>query len=522
MKRLLPTSEQDFGRLRREGFVYVDKTRFLWDLVEMKGQYFLSRPRRFGKSLFISTIEAYFRGEKELFHGLTIEDLENSRGTDAWAEYPVIPFYLSSGMFYTSGGLEARLAKVLSDAETRYGITSSETDLSVRFYSDIEELYKKTDRPVVVLVDEYDKPLLAADSKEQEEKNRALYKSFFSVLKDQSRYLKFVFFTGVTKFSKVSIFSDLNQLKDISMVQQFSGICGITEKELQSTFEPEIKAMAEKQEISYDDCLMKLKEMYDGYHFSIDSDGVYNPYSLLNALSDMEFGNYWFESATPTVLIKKLKGTSLGAEQFDDGVDATEKEIKDYRDDNPNPVPLLYQSGYLTIKEYNKRFETFSLGFPNMEVKYGFLNSLVPYVIGERDSEHPLFVRNIVLALEKGDTDRLYDQLYSIFAGIPYIEGEQPTYEQVWRNQIYLIFELAGEYVTCEQHTAHGRSDCVIETPDYIYIMEFKIDKSADEALTQIEAKDYSGKYKADGRQIIKIGADFSSKDRNIDDWKVR
>lgn len=522
MPQLLPTSEQDFERLITDGFVYVDKTQYIWKLVEMKSKYFLSRPRRFGKSLFVSTLDAYFSGKKELFKGLAIEKLENARGEDAWTKYPVIHFALSGGQFYREDGLEKRLANELAITEKKYDLESDETDIAVRFLNDIADIYYKTgERGVVVLVDEYDKPLLPPLTEEQIEKNRNLYKGFFSVLKDQDRYLKFVFFTGVTKFSKVSIFSDLNQLRDISMSEDFSGICGFTEAEVQKYFKDAIEELADHNEISEEKCIDELRKMYDGYHFAAESEGVYNPYSLLNAFQDNAFDSYWFESGTPGFLIEKLKESSFRSEDFVNGVESTEKEMKDYRVENANPVPLFYQSGYLTIRHYDREFRTYSLGFPNMEVRRGFFESLVPYVLGEKDSENSFSVRKLVQTLRKGDTEELHDLLYSIFASIPYIENRNVTYESVWRNQIYLIFELAGEFVACEQHTSQGRSDCVVETADYVYLFEFKVDKNADEALAQIESKDYAGKYRADNRKIIKIGADFSSKTRNLDDWKA-
>lgn len=520
--RKLPIGIQSFENIRRGNYIYIDKTLYIWNLVRKGKVYFLSRPRRFGKSLFVSTMEAYFQGKKELFDGLAISELEEGRGKDAWQKYPVFTFYLSSGEYYTESGLKNRLAQILSETEEAYGITPDGSDLSTRFISDIRKLYEKTGRQVVVLVDEYDKPLLAAGDSAQEEKNRMLYKSFFSALKDQDRYIKFAFFTGVTKFSKISISSDLNQLKDISLLQEYAAVCGITKQELVSGFGPEIEEMASSFGISTQDCLDELRNMYDGYHFSEDVEGVYNPYSLINALSDRRFDTYWFESGTPSVLIQKLKNSSLRPEQFVDGIESTEKELKDYRTDNENPVPLFYQSGYLTITGYDRRFRTYSLSFPNKEVRDSFFESLVPYVLGEKDSEHPLSAKKMVSALERGDTDALHDQLYAVFASIPYMETDISKYEPAWRNQIYLIFMLLGQFVACEPHTSRGRADCVIETDDYIYIFEFKVDKSADEALGQIERNDYAGKYRADRRKLFKIGVNFSSEKRNIAEWEVR
>lgn len=521
--RLLPTSVQSFKTLRENGYLYVDKTKYIWDLVESGGrEYFLSRPRRFGKSLFLSTIEGYFLGRKDLFEGLYIFDKENDRGDKAWLQYPVIKFALSGGSYDTPNGLSEILRQVLLQAESRYEVKPDTEDLAARFKTDIQLISEKCGLPVVVLVDEYDKPLLETEGTEQNESNRELYKAFFSVIKDQDEFIKFVFFTGVTKYSKVSIFSDLNQLKDISLLKKYSSICGITEDEMKAVFEPEIHGMADELHISVGDCLEELRMRYDGYHFSEDSEGVYNPFSLLNALFDHEFGDYWFESGTPTFLVKKLTDSSVSLNSLINGISCDSYEMRDYRMDDPDPVPLFYQSGYLTIKNYDRRFDSYELGFPNEEVKYGFLKSLVPYVFGGSDRSKAFSVTNMVKALEKGDGTLLFEQLYSIFAGIPYMEKGTSKYESVWRNQIYLIFLLVGQYVTCEEHLSGGRSDCVVETQNYIWIFEFKVDKTAAEAINQIDEKDYAGKYLSDSRKVIKAGVDFSSEKRNIDDWACK
>jgi hypothetical protein len=328
-RRELPVGIQDFRKIRQNNMMYVDKTPYVWTLAQTSCPYFLSRPRRFGKSLFTSTLECYFKGEKNLFKGLYIYDKENERGDKAWTEYPVISFYLSSGRYKSPDGLELTLDETLSEFEDRYGIKQGKYDLPNRFKRAIKGAYDQTNRGVVVLVDEYDKPLLETmyDNPEQEERNRDLYKAFFSALKDVDGYLRFVFFTGITKFTKVSIFSDLNQLTDISLANDFAGICGITQDELVDNFQPEIRALADEQEISYDECLNELQRRYDGYHFSKRSVGVYNPYSLLKAFSFRDFGRYWFGSGTPEILIKKLQDSNLPLSRISEGVDATEDEI---------------------------------------------------------------------------------------------------------------------------------------------------------------------------------------------------
>ena len=484
-------------------------------------EYFLSRPRRFGKSLFLSTIEEYFLGRKDLFNGLYIFDKENDRGEKAWLQYPVIKFALSGGSYDTPNGLSEILRQVLLQAESRYEVKPDTEDLAARFKTDIQLICEKCGLPVVVLVDEYDKPLLETEGTEQNENNRELYKAFFSVIKDQDEFIKFVFFTGVTKYSKVSIFSDLNQLKDISLLKKYSSICGITEDEMKAVFEPEIQEMADELRISINDCLKELRMRYDGYHFSENSEGVYNPFSLLNAFFDKEFGDYWFESGTPTFLVKKLTDSSVSLNSLINGISCDSYEMRDYRMDDPDPVPLFYQSGYLTIKSYDRRFDSYELGFPNEEVKYGFLNSLVPSVLGSRAKWNPKLLINLIIHLEAGELDLFFNSLEELFASIPYPEDKAPKYEKEWSRQLFLILSLMGEYTSCEVHMATGRADCVVKTPDYIYVFEFMLDKSVEEAMSQIDDKGYAIPYAADNRKLYKIGVVFSTEKRNVSDYKV-
>lgn len=530
--RKLPVGIQSFEDIRNSGYLYVDKTKYIWDLVQMGKVYFLSRPRRFGKSLLISTMEAYFQGRKDLFKGLAMEQLEDTRGEAAWREYPVIRFSLSGGEYNGPDGLEKILRDTIRRCAERYGLPDryereeqyiSQRDiLPVLFINLIEQLHAKTGRQVVVLVDEYDKPLLETMiiNPEQEEQNRQLYKSFFSVLKDEDQYLKFVFFTGVTKFSKVSVFSDLNQLDDISLDEEMAGLCGITQEEMLENFEVEIKTLAKKQRLSYEECIYRLEQMYDGYHFSPDGVGVYNPFSLLQAFRKKNFGSYWFESGTPTFLIRKLMASNLTVEQLTNGVKAKESVLRSYRTESKDPIPLFYQAGYLTICNYDPEFRIYTLKFPNNEVKFGFLDSLLPYVLGEQESDNPMASRNMIVALRKGDIDTFMSLLESVFATIPYYEGEQRSYEQEWRNEVFLILIMLGINARSEVHTSTGRVDCIIESKEYIYLFEFKLDRTADEALAQIEEKGYALPYKADPRTLVKIGVNFSSEKRNIEEWK--
>lgn len=523
--RKLPIGIQAFEDIRKGDYVYVDKTPYIWNLVERGKVYFLSRPRRFGKSLLISTLEAYFQGKRELFEGLAVSELEEGRGESAWQAFPVIRFSLSGGEYTAENGLSDRLNDTIEACAERYNLdkTGGET-LSVRFINLIEQLYRNTGRQVVILVDEYDKPLLETMiiNKEQEEKNRQLYKSFFSVLKDEDPYLKFVFFTGVTKFSKVSVFSDLNQLNDISLDDRYSGICGITGQEVLDNFEPEIENLACAQEQTRQECLDELESMYDGYHFSKKGVGVYNPFSLLSAFDKEDYGSYWYSTATPSFLVRKLKRSGFSLEEITEGVQATEMELMDYSTDNPNPVPLFYQSGYLTICGFDRRFRIYTLTFPNREVKYGFLNSLAPEVLGNREAERPLSLYKLTMDIERGDIQSFMERLESLFAGIPYPEGPVPDYEREWRNQMYLIFTLLGQNVKEEVHCATGRADCIVETDSHVYIFEFKLDKTANEALKQIEEKGYAVPYIADRREIVEIGVNFLTGKRNIGEWKMK
>ncbi|WP_191015949.1 ATP-binding protein [Treponema zioleckii] len=522
--RNLPIGIQDFEKLRKNDFVYVDKTRFVYKLAQSKCPYFLSRPRRFGKSLFLSTLEAYFLGKKDLFKGLAIEKLEE-QNDEPWQVYPVLKFSLAAGNFTKEDGLSARLLKCLKDFEEKYAIPDDNEDLSVRFEQALKNAYAKTGKPVVVLVDEYDNPLLKniGENEEQEKENRALYKGFFAVLKDCDAYLRFAFFTGVTKFSKVSIFSDLNQLKDITLDWNYDAICGITQKELEENFVPEIESMAERHRFSSEKCLGELKRMYDGYHFCMNCPDIYNPFSLLNAFSENKFGSYWFGTGTPTFLIKKLDEINFDARRFIDTVKISESEINDYRPENPDPIPLLYQSGYLTIKTWNERQLSYKLGFPNDEVKYGFLNALAPTYLKVQDKPAPFNIDILDDAVEEGDTDGMRDWFKALFALLPYPAGGDldSVTEQSFQNVIFISLIVLGKYCRTEVHSSKGRADCVVETEEYVYVFEFKRDVSAKEALQQIDEQGYAAPYSADSRKLFKIGVNFSSAERNITEWEV-
>ncbi|MBO6109084.1 MAG: ATP-binding protein [Eubacterium sp.] len=519
----LPIGIQNFESLIKDGFIYIDKTEYIYKLAHGNGRaFFLSRPRRFGKSLFLSALKAYWEGKRDLFAGLKIDELEGD-----WEPHPVFYFDFNKENFREEGGIERVLSDSLRSWEEEYGVNKDEirTTLAARFQYLIEKVYKDTEKTVVVLVDEYDKPLLEnGGTAERLEYDKAVFKGFFSTLKSYDEYIRFSFLTGVTKFSKVSIFSDLNHLDDISMDEDFSSICGITEAEIHDNFDSLVGTVANKNDLTTDECYKELKRMYDGYHFHQNTEGVYNPFSLLNALNKKEFGFWWFETGTPTFLIEKIKKGNYDFKKITEGeVYADEATLKDYRDDNPDPVPLLYQSGYLTIVSYDRDFRSYELSYPNEEVKYGFINSLIKIYLSCKDEPRPLDIRSFGIDIKRGNTDGLRDRFTALYASLPYPTDKdaEKIIEQNFQNVAYLTFTLLGQFVHTEVHTAKGRADIVVETDDYVYIIEFKRDTSADEALAQIEEQGYATPYAADPRTLIKIGANFDSGIRTLNEWKV-
>ena len=521
ISRKLPIGVQNFEGLRKDGYLYVDKTKYIYELVHTGKQYFLSRPRRFGKSLFLSTLRAYWEGKKELFEGLDIVELEKD-DPNAWQPHPVFYFDFNGKNYQSTTALEDVLDEQVSNLETVYGGDRS-LSLEARFRNLLKNAQKQTGRRCVVLVDEYDKSLLETiHNTELQEHNRAVFKGFFGTLKSYDEYLQFVLITGVTKFSKVSIFSDLNQLNDISMNKNYACICGITECELKETFMPEIRRMAAGNDISEERCLEKLRTTYDGYRFHPKGEGVYNPFSLLNAMAAEEFGSYWFSTGTPSFLVKKLVANGFDIRRFTDRtLYAGRSELSDYRTDNPNPVPLLYQTGYLTIVDYDARRQRCTLAFPNREVEQGFLESLLPAYAPDFTAKTGKDIFALDDCIENEDLEGAKEILTALFASIPYSTNHHP-FEHYFATVIYLVFTLLGKFVQTEVHSAKGRADCIVETKDYVYLFEFKLDKSADEALTQIEEKGYALPYAADQRKIYKIGVNFDSKERNITEWKVQ
>lgn len=508
-----PVGIQNFEKLRKDKFLYVDKTKLIYRLVDEGQYYFLSRPRRFGKSLLISTLEAYFSGKKELFEGLAIYDLEQD-----WFEYPILHIDLNTANFRESGSLYAILNDYLCNWEKKYGKSESETTLALRFKGVVERAAQKKGRNVVILVDEYDKPILQTfHDKELQENYRNELKAFYSVLKTQDKYIRFAFLTGVTKFGKVSVFSDLNNLMDISMDSRFISICGITEKELKANFKEGIAELSDATGKTEEDTLEELRINYDGYHFKSGSIGIYNPYSVLNTMSKLEYDAYWFETGTPTFLVELLKLhhyelENLTKEQISADV------INSVDSMSTNPIPVIYQSGYLTIKGYDERFKKYRLGFPNKEVEEGFLNFLLPLYTSAGNNS-PFMVDEFVQDVESGNPERFMQRMKAFFADTSYqAVGNAELYFQ---NAMYLVFKIMGFYTQVERPTSDGRIDAIIQTPDYIYIIECKLDRTADEALRQINDSNYAAPFAMDKRLIYKIGVNFSSQTRGVEQWVI-
>ena len=511
---IYPIGIQDFEKLRNDGYVYVDKTAQIYKLATTGSYYFLSRPRRFGKSLLISTMEAYFRGKRELFKGLAIEQLEKD-----WKEYPILHIDLNSRRYENAESLRSELNKYLEIWERRYGDEFKDRALEERFFQIIAKAYEKTGQRVVILVDEYDKPMLQAIGDEAlQDEYRNTLKAFYSVLKTQDRYIKFAFLTGVTKFGKVSVFSDLNNLEDISMLEPYADICGITEKEIHCMFDSEVALLAGKEGIEKDECYAKLKDCYDGYHFRQNSEGVYNPFSLLNTLKSKCFGDYWFETGTPSFLVYLLKQADYNLNNLQE--EMVSADILNSVDSmSKNPIPVIYQSGYLTIKDYDREFKIYRLGFPNKEVENGFIKYLLPLYTPIEENKSEFYVANFINDIRKGNPDGFMERLQSLFADSDYkITGKMEKYFQ---NSMYLIFKMMGFFTEVERTTSRGRMDIVMKTKDYIYVMELKLDGTADEALRQIDDKGYAEPFKTDGRQIYKIGVSFSSETRGIEEWRI-
>ena len=561
--RKLPIGIQSFKVLRNDRYLYVDKTEYLARLVTGGRVYFLSRPRRFGKSLFLSTLEAYFLGQKELFTRLYLEKAEEEQAEfeqrAAWEAYPVLYLDFNTGNYIESDELGMNLNSHLCKWEKLYGVEPSEQNFVLRFAGIITRACQQTGKQVVILVDEYDKPLLQTMGVNEtlNEHYRNTLKAFYSVIKTCDQYIRFAFLTGVTKFSKISIFSDLNNLEDISLRNDYAGICGITEQELEQNFEPEIEALSIAEGLTRSKTLAVLKKQYDGYLFAKAGVNVYNPFSLLSAFKAKDFGSYWFSTGTPTFLVNYLKEAHYFIPDLDGKVELNESGLETYRAVTENALPILFQSGYLTIIGYIKEARLYKLGFPNDEVRYGFLENLLPAYSSLPLGDTGKSVWQFVQDIREGKVDSFMERMRSIIAGIPYdnfTEENMKLREQNYQTAVYLVFALMGQFVQTEvycystatdgggstQQRCFGsaetrsqnytrmysfdrRADCVVYTVDSIYLFEFKLsgNGSAEDALAQIKENRYAAQYKADGKKVVLIGSSFNEQTRTIKDWKV-
>jgi hypothetical protein len=517
--RKMPIGIQDFEDLRRNGYVYVDKTALVWKLVTEGKPYFLSRPRRFGKSLLLTTLKAYFQGKKELFEGLALARLETE-----WKEYPIVHLDFNPSRYDSVSSLNYFVADCLEKIEKKYDLPSKGGPIENRFRNLIEGMYEKTGRQVAVLIDEYDKPLL--ESMDHESLNaelRAALKPFYGVLKSADAALRFVMLTGVTRFSKVSIFSDLNQLREIGMSEAYAALCGITEGELLETFKPELEGLAQKNGETFEQTLEAVRRSFNGYRFAKNSESVYNPFSVLNTFANRDIHYYWFATGTPAFLFRELERTKFEIIRFREEIEVSESEIYDYRPGDETPIPLLYQSGYLTITGYDRETHTYNVGFPNEEVRYGFLNNLYRYLFPAANDLKGLNVRTFIKALRSGDTEAFLTRLRAFFASVSYdlyFEKGEKYYQTIF----YLVFTLLGQFAESEVRSAAGRADAVVKIREWVYVFEFKLDKggSAEEALRQIDGKGYLIPYSAGGRRVLKAGIVFDTERRTLGEWLIR
>ena len=521
-----PIGVQDFAVIREEGFYYVDKTDLIYQMTHTSKYYFLSRPRRFGKSLLVSTLQYYFEGRKDLFTGLAMEKLETE-----WKKYPVFKLSFAGNKFITEEDLADTLNLKLGEWERLYGLVPSEKSAwGVRFELLIKAAYDTTGMPPVVLVDEYDAPLL--DSMENPELQLTLkneMRKLFSPLKDLGGILRFVFLTGISKFSQLSIFSELNNLKVITMNDDYAAICGITKEEVLTQMQPEIQALADKNGMTYDEACEALKRQYDGYHFCKNSPDVFNPFSLINSLSDGELANYWFATGTPTILTKLVKKYKMDAELFDKGFAVAPEVFDAPTETAENPIPMLYQSGYLTIREFhNGSFTPYVLAFPNHEVSEGFTKCLLTFYTKQDAADYSSVVSRVIQGMENGDVDSVLQVIRAYMSGVPYDAESQN--ELHYKTIVYCVFSLATPYLTrCEEKSAAGRCDVVVETANAVYVFEFKLDSSAtvDDALKQIDDKGYLIPYSATPaangipKKLFKIGVTFDAEKRTIGEWKI-
>lgn len=512
----LPIGIQSFEGLRTDDFAYVDKTKLIYDLIHNGKYIFLSRPRRFGKSLLLSTLKAYFQGKKELFEGLAVSELEQE-----WESNPILYLDLNVGMYTSKEGLEEALNSNLVDWEEQYDTKLNSNDAAQRFKYIIKTLAQSSGKKVVILVDEYDKPLIEAINDEPlQQEFRNMLKAFYGNLKTCDEYIRFAMLTGVSKFSKISLFSDLNNLQDISLDERYADICGLTAEEIEHTLSDHLEAFAQKEGTTKADIMEQMRKMYDGYHFSENtSKDIYNPFSVLNALSERTFRNYWFSTGTPSFLIKLLQNGEYDLQDFSNG-DLLASDLAAKESLRQEPIALFYQTGYLTIKRYEKEFGSYRLGFPNREVEQSFLKFLLPRFTGNTDNGASAFIEYFVRDLRKGDIESFLGRMRSFFANTPYelVRDLESHYQTV----LFTICRLLGYYTKAEYHTSSGRIDMVVKANQFTYVFEFKFNKTAEEALAQIDTKEYALPFQAEGQKVFKVGVNFSKETRNIDDfiWK--
>ena len=517
-RKLYPIGIQTFEEVRKLDNLYIDKTEYIYRMTHTDGKYFfLSRPRRFGKSLLVSTFQSYFEGKKELFEGLAIEKLEKE-----WNTYPVLHFDLSKGKHMEKEQLNRYLLDIIEKQEARFDCKSNKIDVNIRLDDLINAVYQKTGKQVVVLIDEYDAPLLdVAHEKEKLDELRNTMRNFYSPLKGNESMLRFVFMTGITKFSQLSIFSELNNIKNVSMDEPYAGICGITKEELLTQMSDDIDALAGHLELSREETIQELKDHYDGYHFCWPSPDVFNPYSLLNCFADGRMDDYWFGSGTPTYLINMMRKYDFLPTDLGEAIEVGKKDFDAPTETMTTIVPLLYQSGYVTIKGYDKPTKLYLLALPNQEIRVGLYGSLLPHYLTDKSAKANTTIAKMSVLVKKGDMDAAFCLLNNFLETVPYCDNTH--YEGHWQQTLYIMFALLTNYdILVEQHTAKGRIDITMETADTIYVMELKFNKSAEEALAQIEAKHYADAFKMSGKKMVKIGLNFSVKDEvNSLEWKI-
>ncbi len=511
-----PVGIQTFEEIREKKYLYIDKTQYIVDYREKGMKFiFLSRPRRFGKSLFASTLQAYFEGRKELFEGLAIADYEKE-----WVKHPVLHFDLSGAKHMGVEQLERYLADMLEEQEAHWGYKTHQVDANLRLKDLVKKAYEQTGEKVVVIIDEYDAPLLdVVHEKENLQLLRRIMQNFYSPLKMLDPYLEFCFITGITKFSQLSIFSELNNLDNISMFDQYSAICGISKTELTTQMKPDVEALGEALGMTYEECLAELTRFYDGYHFSKKSEDVFNPFSLVKALNACDIAPYWFGSGTPSFLLKLLDKYHVNLASLE-GQEAVLNSFDQSTEEMTDALPLLYQSGYLTIKKYDPMFREYTLGIPNKEVRDGLLNSLIPHYVNPRRSDNDAFLLGFCKAVYRNDIEAALEHMRTYMATIPYdLENHS---EKHYQTIFYLMFSFLNIYIRTEVKSAIGRADAVMYMPDTIYVFELKVDKSAEEALAQIDEKGYMLPYHAEGKRLVKVGISFDSTQRTISDWKIK